>query len=92
MGGPAPNRNARRRNIRPDWRTLDADGFAGAVPEWPIGAPGPAESALWAALWRTPQAEAWADLGWVRVVARYARLIAETEASSPSAALLAEIR
>lgn len=89
MPGPAPKRNARRRNIRPDWRTLPADGFRGRVPEWPLDVP---EPDLWVSLWRTPQADAWSELGWTRVVARYARLLIEQEEGATNAALLAEIR
>lgn len=32
------------------------------------------EAALWRKLWRSPQAEAWHNLGWIRDVATYARL------------------
>ena len=60
MPGPAPKRNARRTNARPDWRT--------------------------------PQADAWSNLGWTRVVARYASLVIESESGKVSVALLAEIR
>ena len=91
MPGPAPKRNARRRNIRPDWRTLPDDGYAGPVPEWPIGDGGD-PTGLWRDLWRTPQAAAWAELGWVRVVARYSVLVSVSERGEANAALLAEIR
>ena len=89
MPGPAPKRNARRRNVRPDWRTLPADGFDGAVPDWPLDSD---EPGLWVSLWRTPQAVAWHDLGWTRVVARYAVLVLTSERGEANAALLAEIR
>lgn len=95
---PAPKRNARRRNIRPDWRELTPGGYRGPVPEWPMESGSAAELLLWAQLWRTPQAEAWADLGWTRVVARYARLVIQSETDDadrrPTAevALLGEIR
>lgn len=92
MPGPPPKRNARRTNARPDWRTLPAGGFSGAVPGWPIGEPSVAESVLWLDLWRTPQAAAWADLGWTRVVARYAGLVIESESGKVSVSLLAEVR
>ena len=92
MPGPAPKRNARRRNLRPDWRTLPSEGFDGALPEWPLSEPDVQDLALWVELWRTPQADAWNDLGWTRVVARYARLLIEQENGATNAALLAEIR
>lgn len=92
MPGPAPKRNARRTNARPDWRTLPASGREGMAPEWPIGSPSAADADLWLQLWRTPQADAWFDLGWTRVVARYARLVIECETGDATAALLAEVR
>jgi hypothetical protein len=92
MPGPAPKRNARRRNIRPDWRTLPADGFDGTTPDWPLPERDDISDALWLELWRTPQADAWNDLGWTRVVARYAVLVLASERGEANAALLAEIR
>lgn len=81
--GPAPNPNSRRQtgNQAHTWTDLPAVGFAGEIPEWPLG---PSllvetlrvqdrEQALWAAIWRTPQAEAWHRNGWVRDVALYVR-------------------
>lgn len=51
---------------------------------------------MWAELWHTPQAVAWEELGWTRVVARYACLLDEIEHPQPdrptNAALLAEVR
>lgn len=98
MPGPAPSRNARRRNVRPDWRTLPLAGRSGDAPEWPMLEPSVAELALWADLWRTPQAVAWFELGWSRVVARYVRLLIQSEnpdVDSPAyagVALLGEVR
>jgi hypothetical protein len=37
------------------------------------------EAEVWAQLWGTPQAVAWERLGWLRVVARYARLAIAAE-------------
>lgn len=101
MPGPAPQRNARRRNVRPDWRTLPAGGREGMAPVWPMSEQSEAEQLLWLDLWRTPQAVAWFELGWTRTVARYARLVCQSEfqadpdAGRPAyaeAALLGEIR
>ena len=92
MPGPAPKKNARRTNARPDWRSLPADVFAGDVPVWPIGEPSVSQSVLWLDLWRSPQAAAWADLGWTRVVARYASLVLVCEGPDVTAALLSEVR
>lgn len=92
MPGPAPKRNARRRNVRPDWRTLPAGGYTGRVPEWPISGMDDPPFKLWSELWRTPQADVWAELGWTRAVARYATLLVEQEQGKANVALLSEIR
>ena len=92
MPGPAPKKEARRRNARPDWRTLPAEGRRGRAPAWPIGKPTRVETELWKKLWATPQAVAWADLGWTRIVGRYARLVLLCEGPDATAALLGEIR
>jgi hypothetical protein len=89
MPGPAASKNVRRRNARPDWRSLPPKGYVGRVPDWPLDLD---EPKLWAELWRTPQAEAWSELGWTRGVARYAMLLVEQEGGKANAALLAEIR
>ena len=92
MPGPSPQKHVRRRNARPDWRSLPPHGFAGPVPAWPMGEPSDDLAELWSQLWRTPQAEAWAELGWSRVVARYAVMVVASERGEANAALLAEIR
>ncbi|MGI5485176.1 hypothetical protein [Microtetraspora malaysiensis] len=90
--GPPPKRNARRRNARPDWRTLPAAGRAGDPPPWPYARPSAAQARLWADLWATPQAAAWEELGWARVVARYTKLVLAAEKANAKASLLAEVR
>lgn len=94
MPGPAPSKNARRRNARPDWRKLPAAGREDDPPEWPIPgrAPPVAVLHLWNELWHSPQAVVWAELGWTRVVARYARLAVTAEKPSSPATLLTEAR
>lgn len=72
--GPARNPNARRRNARPAMRRLPAVGRRGDPPAFPLAKPTVPERALWAELWATPQAVAWEELGWTRVVARYVRV------------------
>lgn len=94
MPGPAPKKNARRRNPRPDWRRLPKAGRSGPPPPWPIGGRAPAKGVrdVWDGLWSSPQAVAWEELGWTRVVARYARLLVAAEKANATAALLAEVR
>lgn len=50
------------------------------MPVWPLDTPSRSEKALWATLWRSPQAVAWEKLGVERVVARYARVLLQAEA------------
>lgn len=93
MPGPAPTKNPRRgQRGRPDWRKLPAKGRKGRTPKWPLpGEPGDGVRALWADLWRTPQAVAWEDFGWTRVVARYALTVYAAETGA-TAAVMAEAR
>jgi hypothetical protein len=46
--------------------------------------------ATWAELWATPQAVAWERLGWTREVARYCRLLVESEKPDATAAVHAQ--
>lgn len=66
--GPPPKRNARRRNARPDWVTLPADGRKGRAPRWPLS--GRVQRG-WAELWRRPQAVMWERSHDEYLVARY---------------------
>ena len=91
--GPPPSANPRRRNARPDSTTLPASGYAGDIPEWPLAAPmDNGEEVAWRALWRTPQASAWAQMALVRAVARYCRVLVASEMPGATAAYLAEVR
>lgn len=75
-----PSENPVRRNARVGLKRLPAGGRQGPTPAWPL--PGGAdgfEAQIWAELWSTPQAAAWEEFGWTRVVARYCRVLAEAE-------------
>lgn len=92
MPGPAPNPDARRRNKRPVAMTLPSGGRRGRAPAFPIKT-GQRVPAMWAELWKTPQAVAWEKLGYHRVVARYAlMLVAAEKIDTATAALLTEVR
>jgi hypothetical protein len=92
--GPPPNPNARRRNARPGGGILrlPANGYQGAIPDFPLLPPArdpdglieAREGELWTQLWRTPQAVAWAAAGtsWVDTVAMYVRHFVRGEAGS----------
>lgn len=93
MPGPAPKPNARRRNARPDWVTLPAEGRSGKAPAWPLSGRAPAG---WAELWRLPQAVMWERDNAAVQVATYlmTRNSAHDalERGEPNAALLSELR
>lgn len=93
MPGPAPKPNARRRNARPDWVSLPAEGRSGKAPAWPLSGRAPAG---WAELWRLPQAVMWERDNSVVQVATYLmtrRAAHETlKGREPNAALLSELR
>ena len=92
MPGPAPSANPRRTNPRPDLVLLPSSGYAGEVPDWPLGRMSKAEAEAWPVLWRTPQATAWARMQLARTVARYVRALVKAERPSAAAFLLSEVR
>lgn len=79
----------RRRNAATGKVLLPAGGFAGDVPRWPLVVD---EPVVWAELWASPQAAAWAQMGLARVVARYAVLLLDAELPTATAPLLSEVR
>lgn len=74
--GPTPNPNSRRQsgNQAHTWLDLPAEGYAGDIPEWPLGQATPTEQAMWSRYWRKPQAAAWARIQLVDEVALYVRV------------------
>lgn len=92
MPGPAPSKNPRRRNARPDTVQLPAQGYTGQVPDWPLSRALKAEKLAWEQLWRLPQAAAWAQLNVGRTVARYVRALIVAESRESTAFQLSEVR
>jgi hypothetical protein len=76
MPGPAPKSEPVRRNSRVGTLKLPAEGRKGPTPKWPLDGKPPA---VWAEIWRTPQAVAWERFGWTRVVARYCKVLVRAE-------------
>jgi hypothetical protein len=75
-----PKINPQRRNARVGPLILPAEGREGLAPAWPLPDPAsPEETVAWDQLWSTPQAVAWEKLGWTRTVARYCRIMVESE-------------
>ncbi len=71
---------------------LPRAGRPGEPPEWPLDRPSARERALWARLWKTPQAIAWEALDWVDAVARYARVLTVAEKRGAPYPAMAEAR
>lgn len=92
MPGPPPSPNARRRNARAARVKLPAGGRQGEPPPFPLTGRSKALVELWAGLWSSPQAVVWEQLGWTRIVARYAKLILRSERRDADRLLLAEVR
>lgn len=93
MPGPAPKpADERRRRNKPQVVSLPAEGRVGDLPRFPFGDADDAERAVWAELWATPQAVMWERLGWIRVVARYVRLVVEAEKRKAQVTLAGEVR
>ena len=99
--GPAPKPNPVRsgRGLSQPLMTLPAGGRPGKPPKWPLPGANDDELALWASLWKLPQAVAWERIGSERVVARYCRLLAIAEMRESAGAavrgvagLLGEVR
>jgi hypothetical protein len=74
-----PKPDAVRRNARSGPKVLPAGGRTKLAPNWPFEPATLAEADLWKSLWATPQACAWEEHGWDRVVARYVRVVLEAE-------------
>lgn len=78
--GPAPDRNALRRDKdASDWLTLPASGRDGDLPEWPLTDPSSRELELWDRMWGKPQAVAWEKFGLEYEVGMLVRRLAEAE-------------
>jgi len=72
--------NPQRRNARVGPLILPAEGRTGEPPTWPLPDSASADEVIaWGQLWSTPQAVAWEKLGWTRTIARYCRMMVESE-------------
>jgi hypothetical protein len=74
------------------FHALPAEGFRGEAPEFPLPGVSEREAEVWASLWRTPQAAAWAAEPWRwRVVAMYTRWSVRMEDVEANAALVSQV-
>lgn len=88
--GPAPDPNSERSQQRGlTYRLLPREGFTGRVPAWPLGGRASArERAVWAELWRTPQAAMWnLERHRMMTIGHYCRLLVRCEEPDATAAL-----
>jgi hypothetical protein len=87
--GPPADPNALRRDRTDDagWTILPADGFKGAIPDFPLAPAVGAEVDLWEKLWRKPQGEMWSRLGLEFEVAAYVRAFIESVEPEATAGL-----
>lgn len=99
--GPPPKPNARQPSSSRTGRVgntetsaqLPAAGRPGKPPKWPL--PGrmlAGELDAWRSAWATPQAAEWERLGWDRMIARYVRILVESEQPEATAATRGEVR
>ena len=89
------SRRSRSRNVGASGVVrLPADGYDGPFPDWPSSyPPSTVEAQLWRDTWRLPQAAAWSEGDFTRVVCRYVALAALAEdIAGVTSAQLAELR
>ena len=94
-GGPMADPDSGRSDARGYKLTaLPAEGFTGAVPEFPLPEPSERELEVWTLTWRTPQACAWSipSERWrVRTVALWCRLSVRCEDPDVGPGLYAQL-
>lgn len=87
--GPAPDPTSGRSDARGlKFDALPSEGYTGKYPEFSLPDATEREQEVWDALWRTPQAAAWAQEPWrVRTVEMYVRWSVRSEGDVPAAFL-----
>lgn len=92
--GPAPDPNSGRSDRRGlSLTALPAEGYKGDVPEFPLPSPADRELEVWAILWATPQACAWATQSWRWLnIADLVRLQVRGEDPDASVAIATAVR
>lgn len=89
---PMSGASERRKGRGDGWTDLPAS-YSGKRPTFPLDGRSVAETKLWAALWKKPQAAMWARLGLTWQVAHYCRTyIAATEPGAPASLTTAVLR
>jgi hypothetical protein len=94
VNGPAPKRPEDRARVnKPPVApiVLPAEGYQGPIPPWPLARKSANDAQLWADLWRTPQAAAWAPMG-LGTRRAVARLVVMSRGAAGDARMSAEVR
>lgn len=87
-GPPVDPRSGRSDSRGLKFTALPSEGFDGVVPEFDLPDASDREREVWAELWATPQAAAWAAEPWrIRTVAMYCRWSVRSEGDVPAAFL-----
>lgn len=88
--GPQPDPNSARAERRAPLVALPAEGYTGKPPAWPLPEPTARERTVWAQVWKTPQAAAWAVQPWRwRTIGLYVRWTVRMEDPEAGAAVAA---
>lgn len=92
--GPPPDPNSiRSQNRGITVVTLPSAGFQGTPPEWPMNGQLEREAAVWAEVWRSPQATQWIDQPWRwLVIGMYVRTFVRCEMPGAKAAEVNALR
>ena len=87
--GPSVDPRSGRSDARGlKFTALPSEGFEGTVPDFDLPEATDREREVWAELWATPQAAAWAAEPWrIRTVAMYCRWSVRSEGDVPAAFL-----
>lgn len=89
--GPSKNLSSARSSGL-EFTQLPAEGYDGEIPEFPLKGLSEREGEVWAGLWRSPQAAAWAVEPWRwPIVAMYTRLFVRVEDPESSAGITAQL-
>lgn len=87
-GPPVDPRSGRSDSRGLKFTALPSEGFDGVVPDFDLPDASDREREVWADLWATPQAAAWAAEPWrIRSVAMYCRWSVRSEGDVPAAFL-----
>ena len=91
--GPQPDPSSNRSDVRGvSFSELPNEGYSGEAPAFPLDNPSSRELDVWAGLWTTPKAAAWAAEPWRwSTVGMYARVLVRAEAPDSGPGVLSAL-